>query len=355
MQASLDDFTRREWQTESPDGTVRLAVVGLGAFARDQALPGIRASEFCELTTLVTGSPEKGDRVADEVGAERVLSYEDFHDGIGTAAYDAVYVATPTGQHLQYVESAAEHGKDVLTEKPIEKSVERATALQNACVEAGVTLMVAYRPRLEPVFRRASELIETGAIGEVTEVHTQFSFDVLDMGGSDQWRIDRELAGGGALMDAGVYTATIARFFVDSDPIAVQGETVSKHETFDEGVDERAAYTIRFENGVTASCSASFSGSYNDWVEVTGTEGTLCVEPAFWFDVDRDLTIDCDDGTATVTGPSVNEIAEEFDHFSYAILTGSDPEPDGAVGVADIELLEAVYESNETGERVRLD
>lgn len=69
-------------------------------------------SDFCEATTLVTGSPEKGDRVADEVGAERVLSYEEFQEGEGADAYDAVYVATPTGRHLEYVETAAELGKN---------------------------------------------------------------------------------------------------------------------------------------------------------------------------------------------------------------------------------------------------
>lgn len=355
MRSYLDEFTRRDWQDESPGGTVRLAVVGLGGFAREQALPGIEKSGFCEVTVLVTGSPEKGERVAEEVGAEHVLSYEEFGEGEAADAYDAVYVATPTGRHLDVVESAAELEKDVITEKPIEKDVERARRLRDVCEAAGVTLMVAYRPRMEPDFRRARELVRDGVIGDVTEVHAQFSFPVLEMGGLDQWRIDRELAGGGALMDAGVYTATAARFFADSEAVAVQGETVSEHEAFEEGVEERANYTVRFENGVTASCSTSFNSSYNDWVEVTGTEGTLRIEPAFWFNVDRELTVEREDWEATMTGPSVDEVTEEFDHFGYAVLTGTDPEPGAAVGIADLELLEGVYESAESGERVRLD
>jgi xylose dehydrogenase (NAD/NADP) len=355
MQAYLEEFTRRDWQSESIEGTVRLAVVGLGGFARDQALPGIENSEFCTVSTLVTGSPEKGERVAEEVGAERVLSYEAFHEGEGSENYNGVYVATPTGRHLPHVETAAELGKDVLVEKPIEKSLDRARGVREACEAAGVALMVAYRPRMEPTFRRARELLAEGAIGDVTEVHTQFSFDVLAMGGPDQWRIDRDLAGGGALMDAGVYTATIARFFVDSEPVSVQGETVSEHEAFEAGVDERGTYRIRFENDVLASCSASFTSTYSDWVAITGTEGTLRIEPAFWFDVDRELAIEREDWAANLTGPSVNEISEEFDHFGYAVRTGTDPEPDGAVGIRDLDVLEAVYESAASGERVRLD
>lgn len=355
MRSYLDDFARRDWQDESPDGIVRLAVVGLGGFAQEQALPGIEKSDFCETTVLVTGSPEKGERVAEEVDAERILSYEDFQEGEDEEAYDAVYIATPTGRHLDYVETAAELEKDVVTEKPIEKSVERAQRLREVCEAAGVALMVAYRPRLEPDFRRARELVRDGVVGDVTEVHVQFSFPVLEMGGPDQWRIDRELAGGGALMDAGVYTATAARFFADGEVVSVQGETVSEHEAFDEGVEERGNYTVRFDNDVTASCSASFNSAYNDWVEVTGTEGTLRIEPAFWFNVDRELTVEREDWEATVTGPSVDEVREEFDHFGYAVLTGTDPEPNAGVGIRDLELLEGVYESAETGERVRLD
>lgn len=354
MQAYLDDFARRDWQDESPAGTVQLAVVGLGGFARNQALPGIEKSDFCEVAALITGSPEKGEEVAKEVGAERVLSYDEFHEGEGTDVYDAVYIATPTGRHLQYVKTATELGKDVIVEKPIEKSVERAEQLREACEAAGVTLMVAYRPRMEPDFQRARELVRDGVVGDVTEVHTQFSFPVLDMGGSDQWRIDRDLAGGGALMDAGVYTATTARFFAGADAVSVQGETVSQHEAFKEGVEERGVYTVQFDNGVTASCSASFTSAYNDWVEVTGTEGTLRIEPAFWFNVDRELTIERTNWEATVTGPSVDEVCEEFDHFGYAVLTNTNPKPDAEVGIADIELLEAVYESANTGKQVNL-
>ncbi|MFC6906676.1 Gfo/Idh/MocA family oxidoreductase [Halalkalicoccus tibetensis] len=155
MRSYLDEFDRRDWQEESPDGTVRLAVIGLGWFAREQALPGIEKSEFSETTVLVTGSPEASQQLAAENGVEHVLSYEAFHDGEAEDAYDAVYVATPTGRHLEYVETAADLGKAVLCEKPMEKTVERAERLQETCEEAGVPLMVGYRPRLEPDFRRA--------------------------------------------------------------------------------------------------------------------------------------------------------------------------------------------------------
>lgn len=123
----LDDFERREWETEDVDGTVRLAVVGLGEFARTQALPGIADADYCEATTLVTDSAEKGRDVASEFDADRVLSYGEYGAGEASDDHDAAYVATPTGRRLDVSETAAELGKDVVTEKPMEKSVERVS------------------------------------------------------------------------------------------------------------------------------------------------------------------------------------------------------------------------------------
>jgi xylose dehydrogenase (NAD/NADP) len=347
----FEEFDGRDWEAESVDGTVRLAVVGLGQFAQTQALPGIADTDYCEVPALVTGSPEKGENAASEHGVDRVLSYEKFEDGSASDVYDAVYVATPTGRHLESVEAAAEQGKHVITEKPMEKSLDRAERLRDACDVAEVTLMVAYRPRTEPAFLRAREAVRAGVIGEPTHFDGSFSFRVLELGGPDQWRIDPGLAGGGALMDAGVYLANLSQFFLDAEPASVRGTTVSEGDAF-EGVDERATFDVQFEDGATASCVTSFSDYYDDRIRVRGTDGKLSIRPAFWFNERREITLSRDDGDITVTVGDIDEVSEEFAHFGYSVLTGTEPMPSGDVGVRDLELLEAVYESAETGERV---
>jgi predicted dehydrogenase len=351
IQESLSEFRRREWETESVEGMVRLAVVGLGEFARTQSLPGIEASEYTEVTALVTGSAEKGESIASDHNVAHVLSYDEF-TAVGAAdMYDAVYIATPTGRHLEYIEAAAEQNKAVITEKPIEKSLDRAQRVREVCENAGVTLMVAYRPRTEPTFLRARELVQNGAVGTPTHFEGSFSFRVLEMGESDQWRIDPDLAGGGALMDAGVYLATLCRFFFDSEVTSVTGTTVSNDDAF-EGVDERGIFDAKFANGTTASCAASFTDYYDDRIQVRGTEGTLTIEPAFWFNESRQITVERDTGTVSVTGPNIDEVTEEFTYFGYCVLTGTTPISDADVAVRDIELLEAVYESANIGRRV---
>src|SRR5699024_464410 len=191
LEASLDEFTARDWEpdTEPEGGPLRVAVIGLGEFARNRALPAIEQTTHCETTVLVSSSPEKAQTVATQFEAKHILGYEEFHAGAMSDVYDAVYIATPPAFHLEYVESAAEHGKHVLCEKPMEVTVERAEQMIRVCEDAGVRLMIAYRIQAEPAVRRLRELIQDGFIGDPVYLHGQFSSMVFD-GDSEEdvWR-----------------------------------------------------------------------------------------------------------------------------------------------------------------------
>ncbi len=107
-------------------GKVRFALVGLGWFTTEAVVPALRESALCEVGALVSGSLGKAARLREETGARRALSYEEFHAGEGAESYDAVYIATPNATHLEFVETAANLGKPVLCEKPMEVSAARA-------------------------------------------------------------------------------------------------------------------------------------------------------------------------------------------------------------------------------------
>jgi xylose dehydrogenase (NAD/NADP) len=231
------DFAARDWQTAN-EGTVRLALVGLGEFARDHVLPALDAASergrddsengrtsFCEVTTLISGSAEKAQTVADRFGVDHTLSYDEFEAGDGVDGFDAVYVAGPNALHLDYARTAAQHGKHVLCEKPIETSAERAREMVRACEEAGVTLMVGYRPQVEPAMARLREMVRDGVLGDPVAFHGWFTGHILEEGGPDQWRLDPDLAGGGALLDVGVYPLNAARDLLGSEPIAARAST----------------------------------------------------------------------------------------------------------------------------------
>ncbi|WP_224336466.1 D-xylose 1-dehydrogenase Gfo6 [Haloprofundus halobius] len=349
----FDELTRRDWDTGA-DGTIRFAVVGVGGFARKAALPAIADADYAEATVLVTGSPERVGPAAEERGVEHVLTYEEYHDGAATDTYDAVYVATPNALHPEAIETAAVNGKAVISEKPLAATVEGAKRAVSVCEDADVPLMTAYRMQFDPVVRRLREFVGEGGIGDPLQLHGGFAFDVL--GGSrgpDQWRLDADLAGGGALMDVGVYPLNTARYLLDADPVAVTA--TARGEGVFADVDERIAFQLEFPDGVTASFTAGFSGYPKSHLSVRGTDGHVELpDSAFGTEDPRRVAVSRGDVRAVVDGPETSEIREEFDYFAHAVLTGDDIGPDGEEGLRDVQVTAATYEAAETSERVEI-
>jgi len=347
----LDGYDRRDWQTAEPGaGPVRLALVGLGWWTTDVAMPAIEDSTFCETTVLVSGSREKAKRVAGKHDVD-AITYEEFHDGAAADAYDAVYVATPNALHLEHVESGAAHGKAVLCEKPLEASVERGRRLVEAAEDAGVPLMTGYRMQTEPAVRRARELIADGFLGDPVHAQGTNTQPVLEMiPDPDQWRLDSDLTGyGTSVMDLGIYPINTARYLLDRDPVAASARMQSPNEAFADVPDERAAFTLTFEDDLPLLATASQNAQDDSRLTITGTEGRVELRPAFH-------------GTATLraargdvsaeitTGYDARRETEElFDYFADRVLTGDPVGPDGRHGLADLRTIRAIHEAAEHG------
>ena len=367
----LDGFDRRDWQAADPgDGPVRLAMVGIGWWTREQAIPAVEASELCVTTVAVSGHRGKAEAVVDDVATvEAGVTYEEFVAGEAADAYDAAYVCTPNARHLPYVRAAADHGKDVLCEKPMEASAERAEAMVEACDDAGVRLMVGYRMQTEPAIRRARELVRAGLVGEPVHVTGHNAQPLLEMiPDHDQWRLDPDLAGPGtSVTDLGVYPINTARFVLDAEPVAVSATMHSSAEGFERVPDERASFEVEYAGGdgtvrtdgpgekrVLGSFAASQNAARSSRFSVVGTEGAVTLEPAFAMEPRRTLTVARGDASAEVAFEPANQMTEEFDYFADRVLTGREVGPDGAHGLVDVRTIEAVYEAAATGERVEV-
>lgn len=362
LQALVDAASTRDWDT-NPEGTVSLAVVGLGNYARNVSIPAIEAGEYAELGAVVSGDAEKAARVAADHGAV-ALSYEQFGEGDGLDTYDAVYVATPNRIHLDHIRTAADYGKHVICEKPLEATPARANAAVDACEKADVTLMTAYRMQIDPVVRALGSFISRGGIGAPTKAMGEFTFPVL--GGSkgpEQWRLDAELAGGGALMDVGIYPINTARYLLGSDPIAVAAVARasdpfgSRPDDPDSPrfADEHVHVLTEFSEGTIGDFTASFSGQAGTWLELVGENGRIRLENAFVPGGERIVQVETNGGTVDIAGVGADETREEFDYFAHCVLTGTPPEPDGRDGLTDVAITEAVYEAATSGERTSVE
>ena len=354
LQDAFDGFADRDWETVE-EGTVRFATIGLGWWTRDRAIPAIEDSDRCETTALVSSSAEKSAAVASDVPTvEAALSYDEFHDGDAVDRYDAVYVCTPNGRHLEYVRTAAELGKAVLCEKPMEATVDRAERLVDAC--EGTPLMIAYRMQTDPAIRTIRELVRGGFVGRPVHANGHMVQPLLEMiPDPGQWRLDPELTGyGTSVMDLGIYPINTARFVLDADPVAVTAQLRSEGDAFESVPDEWAAFTVEYDGGVYASNTVSQHAYESGRFEVIGTEGRVSLTPAFFNAASRTLTLDRGGVETEIAVPHVDQMREEFDYFADCVLSGETPYADGEHGLVDMRTLAAVYEAGDTGGRVSL-
>jgi xylose dehydrogenase (NAD/NADP) len=253
-------------------------------------------------------------------------------------------VARPPAYHRPYTEAAARLGKHVLCEKPLAAESEDAAAMIEACAEHGVTLMTAYRLRTEPSVRRVREMVRDGVVGDVVQISGGFSHPLLAHASADSWRLDPDVAGGGALIDLGIYPLNLSRFLLDADPTAVWGDTTSEGVPFDE-VEAHATVQLSFPATVTAVCSASFDAHPDSRIHVLGTEGQVLIREPFGGTVAQELIVERGDTCTEYTGPRVDEVTEEFDYFAHCVLAGGGCEMTGEDGLADLELIEAAYDA----------
>lgn len=345
----FDQFTARDWEIESPSETVRFALLGLGWWTCEQAIPAIEKSKYCETTVVVSGSKEKAENVADDhTTIRRGLTYNEYHAGAAADDYDALYVVTPNATHLEYIRTAAKLGKDVLCEKPMEVSTERAREMVSVCAADDVELMIAYRMQTEPAVRRVREFVENGAIGDPVFAHSSMSATLLDIvPDDDQWRLDPELSGGCALVDLGIYPINTLRFILGTDPVRVSGSTASDHDAFDK-VDEHATFRLEFPS-MTATCTVSHGAYETSHLRLLGTDGEIRIDPIFHPWERRRVYVDRPSGSVRRSYDQVDQMREEFDYFAYCLLTETAPGPDGEHGLRDIAIVEAIYESAASG------
>jgi len=234
---------------------VRYAVVGLGHIAQNAVLPAFRhARRNSRLAALVSDDAEKLKAVGDKYKVEARYSYDDYEDCLKTV--DAVYIALPNSMHADFTVRAANAGVHVLCEKPLAVTVEECERMIEACREANVKLMTAYRLHFEEINLRAIELIRGGRIGEPKYFNSSFSMTVKP----GNIRTRRE-TGGGTLYDIGVYCINAARYLFRAEPKEVVAVSVNSVPDKLPEIDESTAAILRFEGERVASFVTSFNAA----------------------------------------------------------------------------------------------
>lgn len=329
---------------------VGYAVVGLGNFAIDRILPALKRTRYSALTAVVSGDPNKSRRFGAKYGAVRIYNYENFDSIKEDPDIDAVYIALPNALHWEYTVRAAKAGKHVLCEKPMANSPAECLNMIEECRRNDVKLMIGYRVHFDPGNREAIRLIEEGEIGYPKFMTATFSQRMTE---PEQWRLNYELSGGGALMDIGIYCVNACRYLLDDEPESVLG-MVSSTETAFSNVEENCLAILQFPEGVLASVNCSYGSRRVDTLLVDGSEGWLEVRSPFDYWTPREINLRRGEAIATRRFDPGDQVAAEIDYFSQCIRSGIEPGPNGLEGLKDMVIIESIYRSARDGCRVHV-
>ena len=330
-------------------GKLGVAICGLGKLSADQIAPALMKTRHCRLAGIVTGTPAKAEAWKAKYGipAGSVYSYDTMHRMADNADIDLVYVVTPNALHAQHTIQAAQAGKHVFCEKPLEISVERCQQMIDACRNAGRLLGTAYRCQYDPHHLECIRLVREEVFGKPTILQAGFAIDV---GAADQWRLNRALAGGGALMDVGIYALQATRYLTGEEPILVSAlETKTDPVKFAD-VDESIVWTTRFPSGVVAYCSTSYKAGRIQNLRVNAERGWFELDPAFFYGGNHGRRSDGKE----IRFPEIDLFAAEMDDFARCILEGKPSKVPGEEGLRDVRIMQAIYESVRTGAAVSL-
>ncbi len=334
-----------------PGKKVGFAVVGLGAIAQGAVLPAFRHTKRARLVAVVGRDREKNRKLGRKFRAELVYGLEEFGACLENPAVDAVYLATPQSEHLSATLAAARAGKHVLCEKPLALTPEQSAEMVRICEECGVQLMTAYRKYYEPSALYLKNLIQSGKLGKIDVINTSFS-ELHVPGKSIAWLLDSKVAGGGPLMDLGVYCVNTSRWLVEEDPAEVSAHAWKKDAERFRDVEEGISFLMHFASGLVAQGTSTYSSAISSFVFVQGTKGWACLTPAFPFDEERRLTGKIGGKWFEKKFRVVDEFAPELDAFARAIQTKKSAEPDGRQGHRDMCILAAIYEGARNGKPV---
>ncbi|MBW4616974.1 MAG: Gfo/Idh/MocA family oxidoreductase [Desmonostoc vinosum HA7617-LM4] len=328
---------------------IRYAVVGLGWFAQDAALPAFVHTDNSELVALVSDDPTKREELSKKYSIQHTYSYEEYEDCLTSGEIDAVYIALPNHLHCDYTVRAANQAIHVLCEKPMAVTEQECEAMIKAVRDNNVKLMIAYRLHLEPANLQAIEIVRSKQIGEPRIFNSVFTQQVEE----GNVRL-REVAGGGTLDDIGIYCINAARYLFEDEPLEVFAVAANKGEQRFSEVEEMTSAILRFPNERLASFTCSFGAAKVSTYQVVGTKGDLRAESAYTWQgrLKHYLTINGE--TQERAFDAHDQLAAEFTYFSDCILQDKDPEPSGMEGLNDVRIIQALYQSIEKSQPVKI-
>jgi predicted dehydrogenase len=324
---------------------LRVAIMGLGSYGTRVA-DAMKDCTKAKLVGVISGTPSKITAWQTKYGIpeKNCYNYENFDNIKNNPDIDAVYIITPNALHKDEAIRVAKAGKHVICEKPMSINAKDGEQMIAACKKANVKLLVGYRMHFEP---KTLEIIRMRKEGEFGKVLFFQGLSGFRIGDPTQWRLKKELAGGGAMMDIGIYSINGARYMTGEEPIWVTAqETKTDKEKFKEGVDETIQFQLGFPSGVVASCLSTYSMNNLDQFFLNAEKGFAELQPSTGYGPIKGRT-----NKGELEHPHVTHQTVQMDRMAEIILEGKQPivPVDGEEALKDLKIIDAIYAAIKSG------
>lgn len=325
-----------------------VALVGLGYYSTDLLAPALQLTKKCHLAGIVTGSPEKIPVWQKKYGFidVNVYNYSNMDQIANNDNIDVIYIVLPPAMHAEYAIKAANTGKQVWVEKPMEVSAEKCEAMIDAAKKNKVGLSIGYRLQHDPNTQELMKLGRTRPYGNIKKVSAEAGYTDNR---TTHWKQNKAL-GGGVMLDMGVYPLNALRYTFQSEPIRVVSANLytNRPEIYKE-VEEIGEFTLEFPGGGIGYGMATFGKGINQLSAVC-ERGSYELNP---FQAYGGLNGKTSDGKI-INIPLQNQQAKQMDDNSTSIMQKTKLLAPGEEGWRDIRIVEAIKECARKGESVKL-
>jgi predicted dehydrogenase len=324
---------------------LRVGIIGAGLQARRRA-PVFRDSLGGKLVVIAAAHLERAKQLAEAMGCKAT---DDWRRVTESDDIDVVLVCTPPHLHAPISIAAMENGKHVLCEKPLARTLEEAEEMVKVARRNNVKLKCGFNHRHHPSIRKAKELIDKGAIGELNFMRCTYGMCGRP-GYEKEWRANPEIVGGGHLMEQGIHAIDLFRWFAGDFSQAV-GFTATRYWKM-APLEDNAFALFKTSKGQIASLHSSLTQWKNLFsFEVHGQEGYIRINGLGGSYGTELIAV----GKRAFFEPFKEEITEfrgedrswheEWEEFAASIWEDREPMGNGRDGLEALRLVLAVYES----------
>jgi glucose-fructose oxidoreductase len=327
-----------------------VALVGLGYYSTDLLAPALQQTKHCYLAGIVTGTPSKAVawKAKYNISDKNIYNYQNFDQIANNQDIDIVYVVLPPSMHHEYTIRAANAGKHVWCEKPMAMTAKECQEMIDACNKNKKSLAIGYRLQHEPNTQEWRRIVNNKLLGKVQSLNCAAGYRDNR---TNHWKQTKEL-GGGALYDMGVYSIQGARLGTGMEPVAVVSAQTSttRPEIYMNGLDETTIAKLEFPSGIIADIKTSFGESINH-LHINCERGQISMSP---YQSYAGLSGSSPLGEIHFSYSVPWQQAKQMDDDAQAIMQKKPMLVPGEEGLRDIRVVEAIYKSAATGQRVAL-